>query len=724
MQTPGQTDQTSREPSPGQSSNGPAAIVILGAGAFLTILVVAYLCTWTGGGISSTFIPAVFALAQGIPPALLWMLMAFGFGWPLRAALVKHENLTMSLTMQLGMGVGLGMFMDLLLGSVGVLTAGKGVFAWLLLVVGCMMAIISVRRLTRPRLGGGSIDPLALVSVPAIAVLLVAAASAPGWLWQSEFAGYDALSYHLQLPAEWFLNGAITPLQHNVYSHLPSGVEATSLHLAVLVQDPIQSSTAVQCLQAMMVIATGWTVVAVAQRAGLANIAVVAGILLVSTPWVVIVGSMAYTGMPVLLMLACCLLVLVGPELLRERPVKTGAAIGILCGGAVLAKATALGMVMLPLILLMVLWSRRPVVAMVSLLAAAGCGLAMISPWLIGNLLVTGNPVFPFLAGVFGSGHWDQTQVDAWEAGHSATAGLGMRIRSLWDQWFIYGIGTQSGPAHPLAAQWSFIPVITIAGIVAGLCEARTRRLAMVLGLTLLVQVAFWMFFTHLQSRFLLPTAVVGSLAGTCLVASIFRNGPGQVGRLLVGFILLAGCLVPGWILMVAGAPPMNIGAAAQMAGGTPLLSTRLYRQKYLQEGEPDVMRREFMKHPITALNIVWPEESVYAIGMATPYYYTNRLEYRTVWDRGILSEAMSQSPDDPEAWVQALRDHGHQLLLVMPSELERWRTSGWLDPNLTVQRLDLLLEGLPVRMRFSDGSILLDLPSRDTAGSPPPTAG
>ena len=77
----------------------------------------------------------------------------------------------------------------------------------------------------------GSLFAAALLwtAAPAVAVLLVAACSAPGWLWASEFGGYDALSYHLQLPKEWLHLKKITTLDHNVYSHqLEDGVHKTS----------------------------------------------------------------------------------------------------------------------------------------------------------------------------------------------------------------------------------------------------------------------------------------------------------------------------------------------------------------------------------------------------------------------------------------------------------------------------------------------------------------
>src|SRR5690606_10634132 len=77
-----------------------------------------------------------------------------------------------------------------------------------------------------------------LAALPAVAVLLVAACNPTGWLWPGEGNGYDALSYHLQLPQEWIAAGAIRPLEHNVYSYLPSYMEAAFLHIGVMMGAP------------------------------------------------------------------------------------------------------------------------------------------------------------------------------------------------------------------------------------------------------------------------------------------------------------------------------------------------------------------------------------------------------------------------------------------------------------------------------------------------------
>jgi len=72
-----------------------------------------------------------------------------------------------------------------------------------------------------------------LLLVPALSVGIAAALPAPGWLWTStEFGAYDVLSYHLQLPKEWLDAGRLETLSHNVYSALPSFMEASFLHLA------------------------------------------------------------------------------------------------------------------------------------------------------------------------------------------------------------------------------------------------------------------------------------------------------------------------------------------------------------------------------------------------------------------------------------------------------------------------------------------------------------
>ena len=194
---------------------------------------------------------AVWVLLTSLPWALGWLLAAVGLGWPLRLRLAGgHPD---GLAIQVGLGVAAMMALDATLGPLGVLQWGGSLGAWALIVIGLALVTEQLRRAART----APVLPIVVwTAIPAVAVLLTAACSAPGWLWSSEFGGYDAMSYHLQLPAEWQGLGRIVPLEHNVYSWLPGYVEAAYYHLNVLIGDGAGAVYACQLLHASLAVAT------------------------------------------------------------------------------------------------------------------------------------------------------------------------------------------------------------------------------------------------------------------------------------------------------------------------------------------------------------------------------------------------------------------------------------------------------------------------------------
>ena len=124
----------------------------------------------------------------------------------------------------------------------------------------------------------------------------------------------------------------------------------------------------------------------------------------------------------------------------------------------------------------------------------------------------------------------------------------------------------------------------------------------------------------------------------------------------------------------------------------------------------------------------------VLMVGVADPFHLavfredgTPRLRYTTVWTRGPLETALAAA-QDPETTKDAatiaaaalddLRADGFTHVLVAPTMLEIWRTSGWLDPALEQAQIAALTSGPGVRVahRFSDGSVLLSIAPTDGA--------
>jgi hypothetical protein len=195
------------------------------------------------------------------------------------------------------------------------------------------------------------------------------------------------------------------------------------------------------------------------------------------------------------------------------------------------------------------------------------------------------------------------------------------------------------------------------------------------------VQIAFWLMFTHLKSRFLLPTSVplcvlaALGIHATCSGASQPRARGLASAMLFLPLAALASVNV--WIYRSerGGAPALAIGAVADQTGEGLLPSQR-----------EELGRTLF---PSIAVNWLLPKDSrVLLVGDAAPLYMQlDRITYNTVWDRGPLSTIIRQQPDDPEAWRAALvnwNNAGFTHMLVNPAMLDRWQQSGWNDPLIT----------------------------------------
>ncbi len=159
-----------------------------------------------------------------------------------------------------------------------------------------------------------------------------------------------------------------------------------------------------------------------------------------------------------------------------------------------------------------------------------------LAPWYVRLIVLTGNPVFPYVPQVFGSNPW-QALPDPNREG-TLVHRLVRAVRIPWD--LVFARDTYGGlpPASPfyLAA----IPLI----VAGALRDARLRRW---LALWLPVVVAFALACSWLpkDSRYLVPVFPLVSLAVVGAVAAV--AGRWRTSRLLAWGLCL-GCLAPGWL--------------------------------------------------------------------------------------------------------------------------------------------------------------------------------
>lgn len=698
----------------------PALIAIV-----VTVALMLWMAGWTGDPSVHRGLDALLVLAGALPFVVAWLAAACGFGWPLRRLLIPSGS--DKLHLQVALGIAALLVLDAALGRIGFLQWRGSLGAWIVLAIGWALLLgqhgqWAIAARWQPAAGPLIAPPwLAWLAAPAIAVLLLAACSAPGWLWASEFGGYDALSYHLQLPKEWLALGRIQPVNHNVYSFLPGYVEAAYYHLAVLHGDGIGAVYACQLLHAALTLIAAAMVARFVERlapplvksehewhrrpacaetrtgqrpvplsdltsapapprvAGLAG--AIAAVVFLGTPWVIVVGSLAYNEMATLLMLAAGLLLLAQPE---RWTIGRGVALGLLVGAACGAKLTALGFVALPLFMF-AFAAARPRPRIIDALAGIAAGTLTLLPYFIGNWTSAGNPVFPFATDLFGTAHWTADQGATFAAAHAPSGSLAARLVELWNQWLRYGFGPNPDASgfEPWWPQWSILPWLALVGGIVSLLSASTRRWAAGLLLVLALQVAFWLFFTHLKSRFLLPTAVpCAALAALGINVVLQRTSMHRALTIMLAAAALAWSCMPLLLFRRErhGTPAWAIGAAALLAGDG------LEREQAEQATGLGLVA-VFLNHLLPA------DAKVLLIGDATPLYDRADVQYQTTWDRGPLSQAMREFPDDPQAWATALCRAGFTHVLLDAAMLERWQQSNWNDPLLTAQRVITMLE-------------------------------
>ena len=640
-------------------------------------------------------------------PAIVLLIAALGYGR--LCARIGPRFLDIS-RVSPAIGLAVSLLLIVLLGTAGML---NGLVIGAAAIAGVSVFVADVIQNTRAagRAGRPLIAPPPAwlwAGLPGIALLAVAAASPPGVLWASEYAGYDTLSYHLQLPKEWVALGHTRPVVHNVYSFLPGAVEQAYAAIATLrgavtgVADPLDDGgaalSAAHTFHAGLTILAGGMVARLSRRlataAGLRSRAVAiaaafAGGVVLCTPWTVVVGSLAYNEMGVVLIGAGAMLISCrrGP---RRAPISVlrAAVVGGMVAAACLVKPTALLFVGAPAGILLLRFGRlRQWPAMVA--AGSAIGAVVLAVWLVRNTIMTGNPVFPLATGVFGTGHWSVAQAERFASAHAFDGSFADRLRLL-----VFADPSVAEGANAVAryrgisnTQWLLAFPGAAAGVAALLVVRRSRDIGIGVGLCLLAQIAAWLWFTHLQSRFLVPCLVViGPAIGVGL--GVWTRGV-RSERVAIGLgsvlvLLQTSALWTVYAEQNAGEPNRALGVPPAVFMGDPYT--------------PEIGRID----PIAYLNYETPADAtVLLVGDATPLYYRRPTIYATVWDRPPILDLDTHQPD---------------FVLINDAELARQRESGYLHEALTDEFIDAIVRTLrPARFWPELGIRLYRVPSQET---------
>jgi hypothetical protein len=466
---------------------------------------------------------------------------------------------------------------------------------------------------------------------------------------------FDVLEYHLQVPKEFYRQGHIGFLPHNVYGNMPLGAEMLSLAAMATLGNWWFGALVGKAMIALAAPLAAVGLLAAGRRFVDTTTGVVAALVYISIPWVARVSSLGLIeGVSALYLWGTVYAVLLWWRGERQDRLPRLLLAGLLAGSAAACKYPNVLFVLVPATVVVAIRSWRtagdqnsddagPIASsrprLFERLIPTACFLFAASvacgPWYAKNWILTGNPVYPLAYSIF-DGRTRTENLDAqWSRAHRPP---GYRPGQLLDS--VANIAWRSSWLSPL--------VLPLA--ILGAMGTYYRRIAVGLAAYALIFLSMWWLFTHRIDRFWVPLdPVLAFLAGMSISrgAAVRWQWPAKA--------LVGGGLSVNLLLILAG------------GGGDTSYFVSL--QRLLNDpARIHYWHRYLNQH-------VAEDEVVLTIGDATVFDLKMPVLYSTVFD-GVLFEELMKGRTAAER-RQELAEHNVAYVAVDWTEIARYRSPG-----------------------------------------------
>ncbi|MCZ7583894.1 MAG: phospholipid carrier-dependent glycosyltransferase [Deltaproteobacteria bacterium] len=506
-----------------------------------------------------------------------------------------------------------------------------------------------------------------------IAVLAVAAA--PGFfLAAAPEVSRDALVYHLPMATRALETGSLAPIPGNVYSFFPMGAE---MIFALLFSAFGERATAVFHWLSF-VFCLGVVRSVSAARFG-KIVAFWTALLIAATPVGMIVAGYAYVDWTLALFIAAAMAALWTFD--RDGGQSAMIVAGTFAGFTVSVKYTGLTFAPIFFLFALVLAARKNRVRTGRLVGSfVAAGVVTGVPFLIRNLVLTGNPFFPFLFSLFGGSDWDAERAQSW-AMFLGNFGMGrgpLDLMALPVRIALFGKFGSSQFDGMLG------PVFLVLGVAAVLGGVFARRdLPAGSGLVALAAALAFITGTH-QARFAIPLLIFLAPLAAAGLSFAFTAGH-------IRYIALSWALVLATAAGSAAAAYPELARIRPLGAATGSESDDVYYMRLVPAyGVYDVMNARLGPDDRVLSVLTGNLEYLFHV----PHYSDAVIEDYTM--RRILKKAAA--PDDVLA---ELRERGFTHLFFNASFLQR---------SLSERDWKLLTAALKGRARLlaRDGAFLL----------------
>jgi 4-amino-4-deoxy-L-arabinose transferase-like glycosyltransferase len=462
----------------------------------------------------------------------------------------------------------------------------------------------------------------------------------------------DAVTYHLAVAKKFATSGAVSPTPEFRYAVWPELAE-TLFACALLLGNDVTA----QWMSFLALAVTAAAVAAYVRRVSGEPAGLWGAGLLLSNAAFLCLGAVAYGDM---ILTAFVTVAVLSFERWKEDGEKRWLAVsGFMAGCAAGTKYSALFFP--PVLLVMIAaatgWRRgvRPVLMFLVPFAATAL------PWYLFNLYHTGNPVWPFFSGLFGTRYWNETDIAAQTSDLLSQYGSGKSLLSFFTlPWNLFAHG-ELFHAH------ASLSYLLIAGFPFALYavtrDRSTRRLASVAA----AYTIFW-FFTAQILRYLIPVVP--------LYCAIAAAGAGQFLRRYVSrrFLPVGGALLAIVLFLPAAYFALRFAGAAGLPPSTPG-----ERDRFLEKRLPSYGAVRFLNaragNAYTLYSYHDPQMAYFADGEF-------RGDFFGPWRYSRIEGALEASED---TLLAALHDLGATYLLIRENDSGSGCREEWLTRRFVV---------------------------------------
>lgn len=514
---------------------------------------------------------------------------------------------------------------------------------------------------------------------------------------------FDVCEYHLQAPKEWFQNGRIGFMPHNIYANMPMGSEMHSLLAMVAFwgDDGWWSGAMVgKTVIATFTLATAVLVYSITARLSSPAAGRIAALVYVSVPWV---AQVSMAGLIDGVLAFYTLATLSALDRWRNSVTAAGSSAGAaprswlllagaMAGSAIATKYPAVVMLVLPALVGVFVTAgaiRQRLSAMaIFVMATAIFG----GGWYAKNYWQTGNPTYPLAYSLWGG----ETRTDAkdqqWRRAHQDVDSSGRTYSA--DQFLasLQNLTYRSDWLSPI-----LLPLAAI-GILSVTNRSRIHWLVFPL-----VYVALWWLCTHRIDRFWLPIVpVLSVLAG--LGAVQFSHVIWM--RFITGLLVL----VTGLVLAVISW--RHPGAFADNQFFVKLETLREQYSHPVHRWLNDQYRLDLQRQQESPIRVL-------LVGDAQPFDLRMPNRYNTCFDDSIF-EQLIRAGSTREDRLQRLKLAGITHVFVDWDEIQRYRSTygftEFVTPNLVRDELvrdQGIFEAIHLDVDFGRGELFRVVNSR-----------